>query len=124
MVLFYWVQMKDLSEDYFEKSKWSAQHCVPTLKKYLPISLVSSTYPILECASFVGMGEIATKEAFEWITSFPKIVQAAAIIGHIMNDIRYGHNIISCIFYHINIFHSKFCIDFFHSRNSIPSSII
>ncbi|CAD5189103.1 unnamed protein product, partial [Musa acuminata subsp. malaccensis] len=64
---------------YFEESKWSAQHCVPTLEKYLPISLVSSTYPILECASFVGMGEIAT-EAFEWITSFPKIVQVAAII--------------------------------------------
>ncbi|XP_064971656.1 (+)-germacrene D synthase-like [Musa acuminata AAA Group] len=79
--------MKDLSEAYFEESKWSAQHCVPTLEKYLPISLISSTYPILECASFVGMGEIATKEAFEWITSFPKIVQAAAIIGHIMNDI-------------------------------------
>ncbi|CAL9150186.1 unnamed protein product [Musa hybrid cultivar] len=33
------------------------------------------------------MGEIATKEAFEWITSFPKIVQASAIIGRIMNDI-------------------------------------
>ena len=79
--------MKDLSEAYFDEFKWSAQHCVPTLEKYLPISLISSTYPILECASFVGMGEIATKEAFEWITSFPKIVQASAIIGRIMNDI-------------------------------------
>ncbi|CAL9128169.1 unnamed protein product, partial [Musa acuminata var. zebrina] len=77
---FTWVQMKDLSEAYFEESKWSTQHCVPTLEEHLPISLESSTYPILECASFVGMGEIATKEAFEWITSFPKIVQAAAII--------------------------------------------
>ncbi|XP_065015351.1 alpha-humulene synthase-like [Musa acuminata AAA Group] len=79
--------MKDLSEAYFEESKWRDQHYVPTLEEHLHVSLISSAYPMLECASFVGMGEIATKEAFEWITSFPKIVQASAIIGRIMNDI-------------------------------------
>nr|XP_018684350.1 PREDICTED: alpha-humulene synthase-like [Musa acuminata subsp. malaccensis] len=79
--------MKDLSEAYFEESKWRDQHYIPTLEEHLQVSLISSAYPMLECASFVGMGEIATKEAFEWITSFPKIVQASAIIGRIMNDI-------------------------------------
>ncbi|XP_065048735.1 alpha-humulene synthase-like isoform X1 [Musa acuminata AAA Group] len=79
--------MKDLSEAYFEESKWRDQHYVPTLDEHLHVSLVSSTSPMLKCAFFVGMGEIATKEAFEWITSFPKIVQASAIIGRIMNDI-------------------------------------
>ncbi|THU43312.1 hypothetical protein C4D60_Mb00t07680 [Musa balbisiana] len=34
---------------------------------------------LLECASFVGTGEIATKEAFEWITSFPKICDVIAM---------------------------------------------
>ncbi|THU43309.1 hypothetical protein C4D60_Mb00t07630 [Musa balbisiana] len=79
--------MKDLSEAYFEESKWRDQHYVPTLEEHLRVSLISSTCPMLECASFIGMREIATKEAFEWITSFPKIVQAAAKIGRIMNDI-------------------------------------
>nr|XP_018684038.1 PREDICTED: alpha-humulene synthase-like isoform X2 [Musa acuminata subsp. malaccensis] len=79
--------MKDLSEAYFEESKWRDQHYVPTLEEHLHVSLISLGYPMLECASFVGMGEIATKEAFEWITSFPKIVQASAKIGRIMNDI-------------------------------------
>ncbi|THU60014.1 hypothetical protein C4D60_Mb07t08170 [Musa balbisiana] len=79
--------MKDLSKAYFEESKWRDQHYIPTLEEHLRVSLISSTYPMLECASFVGMGEIATKEAFEWITSFPKIVQASAKIGRIMNDI-------------------------------------
>ncbi|XP_065050067.1 alpha-humulene synthase-like isoform X1 [Musa acuminata AAA Group] len=79
--------MKDLSEAYFEESKWRDQHYVPTLEEHLHVSLISSVYPMLECASFVGMGEIATKEAFQWITSFPKIVQASAIIARIMNDI-------------------------------------
>ncbi|KAJ8461399.1 hypothetical protein OPV22_034325 [Ensete ventricosum] len=78
---------KDLSEAYFEESKWSAQRYVPTVEEHLRVSLISSATPMLECASFVGMGEIATKEAFEWIASFPKIVQASAIIGRIMNDI-------------------------------------
>ncbi|CAL9128191.1 unnamed protein product [Musa acuminata var. zebrina] len=79
--------MKDLSEAYFEESKWRDQHYVPTLEEHLHVSLISSAYPMLECASFIGMGEIATKEAFQWITSFPKIVQASAIICRIMNDI-------------------------------------
>ncbi|CAL9062276.1 unnamed protein product, partial [Musa banksii] len=41
---------------------------------------------MLICASFVGMGEVATKEAFEWIASFPKIVKASALISRIAND--------------------------------------
>ncbi|XP_064971654.1 alpha-humulene synthase-like [Musa acuminata AAA Group] len=81
------VQMKDLSKAYFEESKWRDQRYVPTLEEHLRVSLISAAYPMLECASFVGMGEIATKEAFEWITSFPKIVQASAIISRIMDDI-------------------------------------
>uniref|UniRef100_A0A804JX74 Uncharacterized protein n=1 Tax=Musa acuminata subsp. malaccensis TaxID=214687 RepID=A0A804JX74_MUSAM len=78
---------KDLSEAYFEESKWRDQHYIPTLEEHLHVSLISSGYPMLECASFIGMREIATKEAFQWITSFPKIVQASAIICRIMNDI-------------------------------------
>ncbi|CAL9774265.1 unnamed protein product [Musa acuminata subsp. burmannicoides] len=79
--------MKDLSKAYFKESKWRDQHYVPTLEEHLHVSLISAGHPMLECASFVGMGEIATKEAFEWIASFPKIVQASAIIGRIMDDI-------------------------------------
>ncbi|URE14887.1 hypothetical protein MUK42_12714 [Musa troglodytarum] len=68
---------------------------------------------MLECASLVGMGEIATKEAFQWITSFPKIVQASAIICHILDDIT-SHDVRSyhdlLYFYHIIIFHNKFAL--------------
>uniref|UniRef100_A0A804JX65 Uncharacterized protein n=1 Tax=Musa acuminata subsp. malaccensis TaxID=214687 RepID=A0A804JX65_MUSAM len=79
--------MKAVSKAYFEESKWSAQHYVPTLEEHLQVSLISAANPVLECASFVGMGEIATEEVFKWITSFPKIVQASGIISRIMNDI-------------------------------------
>lgn len=48
---------------------------------------MSSACPLLASAILVGMGEVATKEAFEWVASFPKIVEALAAIGRIMNDI-------------------------------------
>ncbi|CAL9765696.1 unnamed protein product [Musa acuminata subsp. burmannicoides] len=79
--------MKAVSKAYFEESKWCAQHYVPTLEEHLQVSLISTTYPMLKCAYFVGMGEIASEEVFKWITSFPKIVRASAIIARIMNDI-------------------------------------
>ncbi|URE16718.1 hypothetical protein MUK42_13424 [Musa troglodytarum] len=79
--------MKAVSKAYFKESKWSAQRYVPTLEEHLHVSLISAANPVLECASFVGMGEIATEEVFKWISSFPKIVQASAIISPIMNDI-------------------------------------
>nr|XP_009387495.1 PREDICTED: alpha-humulene synthase-like [Musa acuminata subsp. malaccensis] len=79
--------MKAVSKAYFEESKWSAPRYVPTLEEHLQVSLISAANPVLECASFVGMGEIATEEVFKWITSFPKIVQASGIISRIMNDI-------------------------------------
>ncbi|THU60016.1 hypothetical protein C4D60_Mb07t08190 [Musa balbisiana] len=79
--------MKAVSKAYFEESKWCAQCYVPTLEEHLQVSLISIAYPMLKCASFVGMEEIATEEVFKWITSFPKIVQASAIIARIMNDI-------------------------------------
>ncbi|URE19086.1 hypothetical protein MUK42_04307 [Musa troglodytarum] len=78
--------MKGLSRSYLKENKWAIKHYVPKLEEHMQISLISSAYPMLVCASFVGMGEVATKEAFEWVASFPKIVKASALIARIAND--------------------------------------
>ncbi|XP_065015530.1 alpha-humulene synthase-like [Musa acuminata AAA Group] len=78
--------MKGLSRSYLEENKWAVKQYVPKLEEHLQISLISSAYPMLVCACFVGMGEVATKEAFEWVASFPKIVKASALIARIVND--------------------------------------
>ncbi|THU43308.1 hypothetical protein C4D60_Mb00t07620 [Musa balbisiana] len=80
------VWMKGLSRSYLEENKWAVKQYVPKLEEHLQISLISSAYPMLICASFVGMGEVATKEAFEWVASFPKIIKASALIARIAND--------------------------------------
>ncbi|URE21334.1 hypothetical protein MUK42_12696 [Musa troglodytarum] len=78
--------MKGLSRSYLEENKWVVKQYVSKLEEHLQISLISSANPMLVCASFVRMGEVATKEAFEWVASFPKIIKASALIAHIAND--------------------------------------
>lgn len=36
---------------------------------------------------FMSMGKMATKEAFEWLKSRPKLVKSLCIKGRLMNDI-------------------------------------
>ncbi|KAG6634389.1 hypothetical protein CIPAW_12G115200 [Carya illinoinensis] len=47
----------------------------------------SFSYSTLATTSFVGMGNIANREVFEWISNGPKIVTASAIICRLMDDI-------------------------------------
>lgn len=82
-----WSQLKSQARAYFEESRWRDEKYVPTLEEHLGVSKMSTTYPLLASAILVGMGEVATKEAFEWAASFPKIVDASSAIGRIMNDI-------------------------------------
>ncbi|XP_042399435.1 alpha-humulene synthase-like isoform X2 [Zingiber officinale] len=80
-------EIKDLSRSYFQEAKWCAEGYVPTLEEHLRVSLKSTGYPAITCVSFVGLGEDATKEAFEWVTSFPKILKSCTIICRLMDDI-------------------------------------
>ncbi|CAL9124129.1 unnamed protein product [Musa acuminata var. zebrina] len=79
--------LKSQARAYFEESRWRDEKYVPTLEEHLEVSKMSSVYPLFASAILVGMGEVATEEAFEWAASFPKIVDASAAIGRIMNDI-------------------------------------
>ena len=51
------------------------------------LALVTSAYGMLATTSLVGMGEIVTKEAFDWVTSNPKIIKASTVICRLKDDI-------------------------------------
>ncbi|WKA11671.1 hypothetical protein VitviT2T_029147 [Vitis vinifera] len=57
------------------------------MEEYMRIALVTSGYYMLTTMSFIGMGEIVTKEAFDWVISDPKIITASAVICRLMDDI-------------------------------------
>ncbi|KAJ0035052.1 hypothetical protein Pint_26526 [Pistacia integerrima] len=72
------------------EARWSDQNYVPTMEEYLSVALPSCGYLTLAATSFVGMGDIVTKESFEWVLSNPKIIKASSIINRLMDD-TVGH---------------------------------
>ncbi|KAL6315912.1 hypothetical protein AAG906_013260 [Vitis piasezkii] len=80
--------MKNQVRAYFAEAKWLHEEHVPTFEEYMRVALVSSGYCMLATTSFVGMGEIATNEAFDWVTSDPKIMSSSNFIARLMDDIK------------------------------------
>ncbi|KAH0654516.1 hypothetical protein KY289_032194 [Solanum tuberosum] len=81
-------EMKKLVRAYFQEAKWYHGNTIPRMEEeYMKNGIKSSTIPNLSTASWLGMGDEATKEAFEWITTEPPIVVASSIIGRLLNDI-------------------------------------
>ena len=81
------MQLKEVSRAYFKEAKWRDEDYVPPLEEYLSVSLITCCYTVLPCASFVGMGEEATKEAFDWVTSFPRIIKSICSICRLLDDV-------------------------------------
>ncbi|KAL2456217.1 Uncharacterized protein Fot_57012 [Forsythia ovata] len=79
---------------YFKEAKWTFNGYVPTIEEYMEVALVSCAYMMLSTTSLVGMGELATKEAFDWISSEPLFVRASAIVCRLMDDMV-GHGSLS-----------------------------
>lgn len=71
---------------YLDEAKWYYEGYVPSLEEYMPLALVSCGFREIATYSFVGMGELATKEAFEWLFSDPLIVQASTVVCRLMDD--------------------------------------
>ncbi|CAK9142770.1 unnamed protein product, partial [Ilex paraguariensis] len=58
----WYYKMKKLIRAYFPEAKWFNEGYVPTTEEYMEVALVSCGYMMLSTTSFVGMGELATKE--------------------------------------------------------------
>ena len=90
--------MKLLARAYFDEAKWFFQKHIPTMEEYMNLTLRTSAYPMLTMVSFLGMGDIVTKEAFDWSFTNPKIIIASSIIGRLVDDIR-THKVFNQIFF-------------------------
>ncbi|XP_048438926.1 (-)-germacrene D synthase-like isoform X2 [Pyrus x bretschneideri] len=78
--------MKKQVRAHFDEAKLFHQKHIPSLDEYMPLSLVTSGYPLLITTSFVGMEE-ATINSFDWLSTFPQAVKAASKICRLMDDI-------------------------------------
>jgi (-)-germacrene D synthase len=98
------MQIIDLVRAYNKEVRWREQGYVPaTVEEHLQVSARSGACHLLSCASFVGMGDVAGEEAFEWVCSVPKLVQALCIILRLSDDLKSYEVIIILVFsYNIN----------------------
>ncbi|KAG6466402.1 hypothetical protein ZIOFF_075802 [Zingiber officinale] len=80
-------EIKAISRSFFIEAKWGIEKYVPTLEEHLSNSLDTTGYRLLICASYVGMDQVASKEVFEWVASFPKIIKASCMICRLMDDV-------------------------------------
>lgn len=81
-------QTKALVRGYFHEALWLNNGYVPTLEEYLKVSVITSGYFYMTAASYVGMGEEATKEVFDWLKTHPKFVMDSSLIGRLVDDIQ------------------------------------
>ncbi|WKA11653.1 hypothetical protein VitviT2T_029132 [Vitis vinifera] len=70
---------------YFDEAQWFHEGNVPTIDKYMQVARVSSSLPLTTVIFFIGMDEIITKEAFEWVYNDPFTI-ASCLIARLMND--------------------------------------
>ncbi|XP_015083028.2 (-)-germacrene D synthase-like isoform X1 [Solanum pennellii] len=80
-------EMKKLLRAYFQEAKWYHGKDVPTMEQYIKNGIPSSTYLLLATTSWLGMGDVATKDAFDWMSNEPTILVASSIIARLLNDL-------------------------------------
>jgi (-)-germacrene D synthase len=78
--------MKVEVRSYFNEAKWFHQKRIPTINEYMRLAIVTSGYLLLEIISLAGMGDIVTKDSFEWMLSYPKSVRASLVLSRLKND--------------------------------------
>lgn len=81
------LQTKRLCRAWLKEAQWSSTGYVPPLEEYLSVAGETTGYPALTITSFVGMGETATRQAFEWMLGFPKILRALCTITRLRDDV-------------------------------------
>ncbi|KAL5976097.1 hypothetical protein ACLOJK_020427 [Asimina triloba] len=80
--------MKELTRSYYLEAQWCSSGYVPKFDEYLEKSIISSGYPMLAIQALVGLGDVASKEAFQWLLSLPQIVRSTSTIARLMDDIQ------------------------------------
>ncbi|XP_010247958.1 PREDICTED: (-)-germacrene D synthase-like [Nelumbo nucifera] len=80
--------MKDLIEAYQIEATWLKEGHIPTFEEFSKLGLITSTCIMMTNVIFACMGEMATKEVFDWLSKTPDAVKSTCIIGRFLDDIQ------------------------------------
>ncbi|CAH8346016.1 unnamed protein product [Eruca vesicaria subsp. sativa] len=79
-------EFKILVKGNLDLAKWAQIAHVPSFEDYMVVGEVEVSLYASIAATLMGMGHIASEEAYEWLKSRPKLIQAISINGRLMND--------------------------------------
>ncbi|CAN7024638.1 unnamed protein product [Brassica rapa subsp. trilocularis] len=79
--------LKTTANGYMQEAKWLKEDYTATFDEYKENAIVSSGYYPLIAMTFAGMGDVANLDAFEWLSSNPKIRVASEKISRFTDDI-------------------------------------
>ncbi|XP_004295781.1 PREDICTED: (-)-alpha-pinene synthase-like [Fragaria vesca subsp. vesca] len=79
--------LKDQARDYLVEAEWLHEGCTLSMEEYLPVRVQSVGVCMTVVFSLLGMNDNITKETFEWVLKYPKIVMASSFIFRFMDDI-------------------------------------
>ncbi|XP_020209270.1 probable terpene synthase 2 isoform X2 [Cajanus cajan] len=80
-------EYKKLVRAYLNEARWFNNNYKPTIEEYLHASIISSGYSLMTITSYIGMGDMATENIFQWAANEPKFLRAISIVARLMDDI-------------------------------------
>nr|QLI42759.1 (-)-germacrene D synthase-like protein 1 [Nigella sativa] len=78
--------LQDFAKAQFEEVKYLFSEDLPILEKWFPIALRTVGFDTFVEIAAMHMGELATKEIFDWIGSMPKLLTYTYYITRIVDD--------------------------------------
>uniref|UniRef100_M4FIJ1 Uncharacterized protein n=2 Tax=Brassica campestris TaxID=3711 RepID=M4FIJ1_BRACM len=79
--------LKSTANGYMQEAKWLRKDYTAKFDEYKENAILSSAYYTMMAMTFAGMGDFTKLDAFEWLSSHPKIRVASEIICRFTNDI-------------------------------------
>ncbi|VYS67741.1 unnamed protein product [Arabidopsis thaliana] len=79
--------LQKTANGYMQEAKWLKKDYIATFDEYKENAILSSGYYALIAMTFVRMTDVAKLDAFEWLSSHPKIRVASEIISRFTDDI-------------------------------------
>nr|BBG75037.1 4-amorphen-11-ol synthase [Artemisia maritima] len=74
------------------EATWLNEGHIPTPEEHDSILFITGGANLLTTTSYLGMSDIVTKEAVEWVVSVPPLFRYSGILGRRLNDIT-GHQV-------------------------------
>ena len=80
--------MKNQVRAYYAEAIWFHEEYIPTMEEYMRVALVTAGYTVVTTLSLMGMGDVVTKETFEWVAGDPRIISSSNLMARLMDDIK------------------------------------